>query len=234
MHLIKPNRGGFSETFGTNLIWKNQDVYIMDNHRVAAWCWAEHTERNQPFSLFHIDRHYDLLQANLEKWVSAAPVLGEVNLQTYLDAEIIDRHLGPYKIFRWDNYLPIFIKQREGFMHQAFFMTHEEGDKPWFPFRSIASTESLECLDYWLSIDPKWIFNLDIDFFFMKSSIRDYRLFSDEYIEMLGIEWREAYDKNRFLCSTIALSPEMCGGWEAAESALSVFCKGAKLDPPEW
>lgn len=232
MHLIPPNPNGYSNTYGVNLVWQENNVYIMDNHRVAAWCWGQHVPVGELFSIFHIDRHYDLLQSALEEWLAHAPKIESLDLPGYLDVKIDSRSCGPYPIFRWDNYLPIFLRQRPETLREAYFMTHEEGDKPWFDHRRILATEHPENLDYWLSLEPRWIFNLDLDFFFSGSPEKTYRLFADAHIRELAVEWRKAHDLGRLYCTTIAMSPEMCGGWDEAISALRIFCEAAKINYP--
>jgi hypothetical protein len=80
----------------------------------------------------------------------------------------------------------------------------------------------------------KYIFNLDVDFFFLSDSDSTIRMYSDDYIKMLAKHWREAHDNDLLYCTTIAISPEMCGGWQPAIQALTVFCEAAHIPLPTF
>lgn len=38
----------------------------MDNHLAAAWCWVQKIDQSKRYGLFHINRHYDLGEFNLQ------------------------------------------------------------------------------------------------------------------------------------------------------------------------
>ena len=43
------------------MLWQNGNVYVMDNHRDAAWCWLQQCKTEELYNFMHIDQHYDLL-----------------------------------------------------------------------------------------------------------------------------------------------------------------------------
>ena len=225
---------GYSSTYGVNYVFKDENIYIIDNHLVAGWVWGQEVPIGDRYSVFHVDRHYDLLQSRLPEWVEAAPPIETLSLDDYLACEINFPDTGKSQLFRWDNYFPIVIKQRENDLDQALFMTHEEGDKPWFDYRAILATEHPENIPYWLAAESKFIFNLDLDYFFLPEGEISHRMFSDTLISLFGKYWREANDKGLLYCTTIALSPEICGGWEPAIKALNIFCEAASLPVPDF
>ena len=46
---------------GGVMLWKNEKVYVMDNHLSAAWCWLQSCDSKAEYNFMHIDMHYDLL-----------------------------------------------------------------------------------------------------------------------------------------------------------------------------
>jgi hypothetical protein len=57
------NRSGPSED---NFLWRTGSTYIMDNHRDALWCWLQHLIPGKEYNLFHIDRHFDMLDSRIK------------------------------------------------------------------------------------------------------------------------------------------------------------------------
>jgi len=45
----------------------------MDNHRAAMWCWFQHISTDRKYNLFHIDKHTDTLNSNIEIWKKHLP-----------------------------------------------------------------------------------------------------------------------------------------------------------------
>lgn len=41
-------------------LWKTNNVYVMDNHLAAAWCWMQECDADTRYNFMHIDRHNDL------------------------------------------------------------------------------------------------------------------------------------------------------------------------------
>jgi hypothetical protein len=198
----------------------------MDNHRAAAWCWAQKLNTQTKFSIFHIDRHYDLLQSALDEWCTATPPIENLSIDKYLNLKYEMRGIGACPVFRWDNYFPIFIKQREALLKRACFLTHEQGDKPWFSHEKKTYFDAPEDLSHWLSTDAPWIINVDMDFFFIPIGVGDDRViqaFSDTYVQSIAKQIKMAMDIKAVACVTLAISPEMCGGWTSGLVALNIF-----------
>lgn len=71
---LVPFRGrNYSGAFTQNFLWKRQNVYVMDNHRAALWCWLQHIDPKQRYSLFHVDQHYDTLASRMTTWLDNLP-----------------------------------------------------------------------------------------------------------------------------------------------------------------
>lgn len=230
--LLQHTTMGPSGAYNVNCLFQHENVYISDNHVAAGWAWGQEVPKDDPFSVFHVDRHYDLLQSRLDEWVNAAPRIETLSFDDYLKCTVTSPYIGESQLFRWDNYFPIFVRQRETDLRDALFMTHEDGDKPWFHHKTILPTEHPENIPYWLKGGVKYIFNLDLDFFFLSDDEHTHRMYSDDYIRLIGENWRITNEKGLLHCTTIALSPEFCGGWEPSLEALAIFCDAAGLPIP--
>jgi UPF0489 domain len=79
------NTSGF---FEQNFLWKSGDVYVMDNHRAALWCWLQHIAPEKKHSIFHIDRHYDTLKC--DRWVPHLPTNWKMSIEEYLEYPFVD------------------------------------------------------------------------------------------------------------------------------------------------
>lgn len=61
MWIFKKEKIGISGCYEMNFLYNSGKFYIMDNHLAAAWCWIQKIQSNQNYGLFHIDKHYDLI-----------------------------------------------------------------------------------------------------------------------------------------------------------------------------
>lgn len=212
---IQPRKGSFC--FDTNFLYKKENIYLMDNHRMAAWCWANHIDENEKYKVVHIDKHYDTLGNQINEWTK--PIkngLNNLSLAEYDSIEYQKNKFDRYKIFRWDNYIPLFHYYYSNLVSEYVFYTHNQGDIPKHLEKHITHcpahnliNDFYECFSEY---EEKLIINLDIDYFYCNNP--KYFIFFSEYaIERLieGI-MKLIADKKNIL--TIALSPECCGGWE--------------------
>ena len=111
MWLIPFKGRNFSGCYTQNFLWKKDNVYIMDNHRAALWCWFQHISADEKINLLHIDKHTDTLQSRLKEWVNACPDLWTIKLEEYLSF-IHEKDAGQdVPLFRWDNYGSIFLEK---------------------------------------------------------------------------------------------------------------------------
>src|SRR5260370_30427902 len=77
-------RGRKPSAFATdNFLWKHDNVYVMDNHRAALWCWLREIDLRKPHSLFHIDRHYDTVPS--ETLIKHLPSTWDMGINDYLN-----------------------------------------------------------------------------------------------------------------------------------------------------
>lgn len=212
---IKPRNS--SLCFDTNLLYKKDNVYLMDNHRMAAWCWANHIDENEKYTIVHIDKHYDTAGNQIIEWTT--PIkngLKSLTLNEYDSIEYQKNKFERYKIFKWDNYIPMFHHYYSNQINEYIFYTHNMGDIPENLESHITHCSAHNLINYFFDClsesKDKLIINLDIDYFFCNNP-KYFIFFSDYAIERLieGI-MKLVRDKRNIL--TIALSPECCGGWE--------------------
>lgn len=212
-----------SGTFNQNFLFKSGNIYVMDNHRAALWCWLNHFKGNvQGVGIFHLDRHSDALQSNLDSWVAQAlgpPHVSKMDIQSYLDT--VDSGFPPAKLFRWDNYLSIFLDMYGSDVSSCLFSIYE-GDR-------IAHANAVEKLpwdfpnnlNFWLS-NGKWIVNVDLDYFFHEVDGAFEQMYSAEYLRAFFSEVARISSRRADTVVTICFSPECCGGWSNAEGIWSV------------
>lgn len=211
-----------------NFLVQYDDVYVMDNHRAAYWCWLRHCDVSKPFNLIHIDRHNDTLTSNLEAWDKVLPPVSTLSIQDYLDLEF---HrpvpFGPHPLIRWDNYLSLFLLRESGNLSRFVNATHGDGDAPNVEPSSSPELHALpgavRCL---ADIDPApWICNIDLDYFFYSVDQNVVgRLVADDYLQSMIESVQEHRESGGIKVTTICLSPECCGGWEPAEDIAHEVC----------
>lgn len=224
-----------SGAYNQNFLWQQDNVYIMDNHRAALWCWMQQLSNEGKYNIFHIDRHYDTLGSRISEWIENLPDLWKISISDYLIYEYESREPLPpvtVPLFRFDNYLSIFVECFSDLIAECHFLTHQEGDKPdidWFEHRfSIAPNE----MEYWLSsADDKWIINIDLDFFFGdKNDSKKIQIITDEYIADVMKTINDTLTQGKIEVLTICLSPEHCGGWLNSEKILGIVCSELNIE----
>jgi len=189
----------------------------MDNHKMAAWCWADLLDTEEKYTIVHIDKHYDTLDSLLEQWVN--PIKDGLKCLTYNEYDTIEfqkNKFERYKIFRWDNYISIFHYFYSKQISQYIFYTHNFGDIPDYLKKQITHCPSHNLMNNFYEsfseYENKLIINLDIDYFFCENP-KYFILFSDYAIKKLIKDiMKLVNDKKNIL--TISLSPECCGGWD--------------------
>jgi UPF0489 domain len=239
MHII-PFRGrNHSGTYDLNLLWNSNKAYVMDNHLAASWCWLQKINISEQYNFLHIDRHYDLLNSQTDWWIEAL-TNQHINLQNISVPDLSALRYSPHSmpsesfpIFRWDNYLTIFNRLYPDLIGSTIFATHKDGDTiEELDINEQDSWTLQENLAYWLENGntQKWIVNLDIDYFFTNYEEHYYQLYTDEFVIKIADELRQAQKHIEVI--TIALSPEMCGGWENAERVARIITE--HLNIPLW
>lgn len=207
----------------------SQAMFVMDNHRSAAWCWLQACHPEQEYNFMHIDRHYDLLDCFEDR--DLQPLFSNSKIP-FADFCNLSRSDGEFRVFRWDNYIMASSIINPGWFHTNIFLTHKEGDKECsWGHKSLMIREedplSIEwCMQQFIGEPSRdldgfegedyrnsWIVNLDLDFFFSGNS--HIQLFSDDLIRQIA----EILQRNlsNIAVLTIALSPDCLGGKDHKE-----------------
>jgi hypothetical protein len=124
------------------------------------------------------------------------------------------------RLFRWDNYLSIYLARYGNSISRLQMCTHDDGDHPQQHIVRGHLWDVPDNVDYWLDSNRRpWIFNLDLDYFFWHHEEHPGLMVSDAYLTTCFGKVREKIEDGTIVVTTIALSPEqdLTGGWEPAE-----------------
>lgn len=226
------------------LLWQNANVYVMDNHRDAAWCWLQQCKVEESYNFMHIDQHYDMLDCFYSNALSS---VDRNPMMPYDEFACLTKdEKGGCKLFRWDNYIRIMYELRPNWFNTNLFVTQEYGDargEGWGHKRmDIQETSPIYLLyaitqnliEKWSTFlkseneSLKWIVNLDLDVFFC----HDYdhvRIFSDSYIRSFARQLQQAMDNIQVL--SIAISPDCLEGkrmkdkWDSGFRVLRIMAE---------
>jgi len=237
MHIIPFKGKNASGDYNLNLLYNQEKTYVMDNHLAASWCWMKKLCPTKKYNLFHIDRHYDLLNNFTNLWIK------ELNKQSFdftrssITELLAIKYNSPnfperkIQVFRYDNYLTILNSIYPNLIDATFFSTHKDGSK--INSLEIQEYEIYELLDNFSDCinennQVKWVVNIDIDYFFTKKNEKYFQFLTDEYIHSVADEIKKAWDNIDVL--TIALSPGYCGGWDNSLRVARIITDYLQLD----
>ncbi|AJC44786.1 hypothetical protein SB85_02410 [Xanthomonas sacchari] len=212
-----------------NFLWRQGNVYIMDNHRAALWCWLQEAGPEESIGLLHIDEHFDTLYSRIDEWLEHLPELRGLTISQYLALEYFpERSAVP--LVRWDNYLSVYLERYAHQVKRSLFATHGVGDKPRVSVAMHVESRTLPGnLLYYLQEAPeRWIVNVDLDYFFCNDEAGNRCLmFSPEYIASVFLAIRAHLDAGKVACLTLCLTPDegYTGGWAPAEAPCQTACQ---------
>jgi hypothetical protein len=214
---------GSSDPVNDSFLWRSDCLYVMDNHRLALWCWWQHlNSETRSFDFLHIDRHYDTLWLEACPWRNHYEPAHRSDLESFRQAKFIEQN-EEFHLYRWDVIASaLFILDGEKIRNWAF-TSPAEGDAPPIPYMQCISPENLpallkrmaqpndhECLS---------IIDIDLDYFtrLNKENGSSTKVFSDKYMHELNSALVEGLSNSRFGVVTVALSPTTTGSWQLAE-----------------
>lgn len=213
------NRSAYSSL---NFLWRYNNIYVMDNHRAAFWCWLQHIDPKKPHSLFHIDQHYDTITSRMETWLQRIPSSWDISINEYLSLCAEHRDIGRSPLFSWDNYLSLYLEIFGQSLVSCNFATHQVGERPKLPIWEHDIWDVPENLDYWLrSESAPWIMNIDLDYFFCDDADErpPQRFLSARFIERCFDVTAQKLADGTIGVVTVALTAteDLTGGWAPAE-----------------
>jgi hypothetical protein len=232
---IVPFKGRNSTgVYRQNFLWRSDNVFVMDNHRAAAWCWSQCVDPSSDHALVHIDRHWDALSSQLDTWLFLLSNGIPGSIDDYLAiAQDLDFG-GKAPLFRWDNYLSIYLALTGQKVTKSFFATHGDGDRPnHSPMVELSSTELLACLPGAISdLRVPIIMNVDLDYFFGPGLEGDgedemaIRILDNAYVDRVTAEIAALDQAGRLPVITIALTAtnDLTAGWGPAEELAMRMC----------
>lgn len=216
-----------------NFIWRDGNIYIMDNHRAAAWCWAQHVNEIAGLRLLHVDKHTDSVDANTQAISELFPRRFECTLNEYLAKQYDLPHVGIISAATWENYIALFTRLYPEIISKHYICIRDNACNgiiaDMHPFY-YTPCELVRELNYFMSEQPRWIVNIDLDYFWHVSEGLSFQLFSEQYIRRVFQEILTGIVSGKVLVTTVALSPECCGGWDNAEHLLNIVCDELGLD----
>lgn len=223
---IKLKSKDYSGSEHCSFLVQKENLYFMDNHRLALWCWQHYLNTSvsktsiniaeeQTFNFLHIDAHEDAKDDIEKTWWTK---IQGMSLEKYLSEP--SPH-GKYLHFRWDNYLPVFIHADQKLIRKSVFVTHEVG-LAGYCHQRIKSYGLLQEFPKLFVDELKWIINLDLDYFYARE-YKNSMMFNHDWIRQFFSQLKHQYDLGDIALITIALSPECCGDWKNSELVLALF-----------
>jgi hypothetical protein len=209
----------FSGSENCSFLFQHNNIFVMDNHRLALWCWQYYlnsiNQKDNKFNFFHLDAHED---AKVDLSPSCWDEIQNISLQDYMSEK---SDVGNYLKYRWDNYLPVFVHENQPLIRKSVFVTHQVGLLG-FAHQRISSYGLLQEFPKLFVDELQWIINLDLDYFYPKE-LKENLLFDTQWIKTFFRQIKKQYDQGDIALITVALSPECCGSWENAEQVCSLF-----------
>lgn len=218
--LIPLTNRGDSASSKDNVLWNNDLVYVMDNHRLALWCWFQKIQKDSRYNLLHIDAHPDMSESALRYFNHD---LWSIKLDEYRNAWQKDINMP---LFRWDNYVEIFLHKYPEMVGKTVSATHHLGSSKELSleiksYDLVKFTHGVFSGEKYIN-DLPWIVNLDLDYFF-SAAPEKLELFSDAFVSSLASAIEMGLKNSMIKVFTISLSPECCGSWAKAERILEKF-----------
>lgn len=236
IYLSKPNPD-YNYVQDQAFLWRHENLFIMDNHRAAIWCWEQLLPTESAFSVLHVDAHYDMLPFPPE-WLDGFPDLSNIAFENFLE---LPNPIEPeaYKLFLHSNYIAPFLLRRKAGWCSVFSATHEiEDHRP----READGLTELGPADL-TALTPKkllglsrgpWILNIDLDYFYTRNYDDDtpsrYHRKSDIPLEPCLNVLSKLSTMPEVIVTTVALSPVYCGGWMNAIELCRHYVELLQLD----
>ena len=210
-----------------HFLWNDGRLYLMDNHRLALWCWWQHLDESERWTYFHIDRHFDAAWQNFNPWPSHTRPEHRSDLAAFRRATVaVDGN--SFALYAWDTITTALWSMEGARLDEVLFATGDQGDAPQGLTAEHIDAEDLLGRLAALAADdtaprPPCIIDIDIDYFVWREldGTVGFR-FADSQLAAIGQTLTAGLTNGRFGLVTIALSPETTGSWELAEQTLGV------------
>lgn len=169
-------------------LWKTNNVYVMDNHLAAAWCWMQECNTDTRYNFLHIDRHNDLGTNTPFDIYRHIKDNQHLSIDEYTNLSWTNEGNGiSLKAFRWDNYITQCMYLFPQWFWNIVYSTRtslgrsEREKLLGATIQSVSASKLLSYIEDNLQVDEdgeqlnrtigresvKWIVNLDLDYFFI-------------------------------------------------------------------
>ncbi len=206
-----------------NYFAQADNLFIMDNHLAAIWCWDK-LPKDKNLTVVHIDAHYDLGCSPPGDFIYRDIDLTEISID-----EIVNfKHECGYNYFMWDNYIHLFIEKYPSLINEFVSITQQLG--------GLSELDGVQFNEFniwdlssrlWHEYENRKILNIDIDYFFKRDYHATFEIFSAELVDFFS-SWL-LKNKSHFDLITIALSPECCGSWDNSINMANKILKPMNL-----
>jgi len=229
--LITWKERGRSGPVHDSFLWRHDRLYVMDNHRLALWCWWQHLD-NDPrgWNFLHIDRHYDALWQRARPWIKHHNPSHRSDLSSFRQAKFSEQG-EELELYRWDVITSALLTLDGDKIHNWAFATAGEGEPPPIPDLQTIDPWNLPARLRWMAKpseeDLSSIIDIDIDYFthFDDDGLFG-RVFSDQYLRELGSALGEGLTNDSFGVVTVALNSSITGSWQLAEELCWALLEG--------
>ncbi|WP_131537886.1 peptide arginase family protein [Pedobacter nototheniae] len=216
MNIILNKGQKFSRTFDLNYLAKEGNIYIMDNHLAAFWCWSKDLDPMKNYTLLHIDRHNDLSDALVKE---AFHLYKNEKFKSMPIEKAVALKVNGHQMLMWNNFIELYNVFNPYTLKNFEFVTPVKLPAK---YRYLKNTSLKRWMNKEFTLQELFeqqdrkaqakIINLDIDVFFIERNGKYKKILTDNELKTFADKIRPLIDKAALV--TIALSPECCGGWE--------------------
>ncbi|MGZ4160816.1 MAG: peptide arginase family protein [Neobacillus sp.] len=201
-----------SHVSSLNYLSRQGNIFIMDNHLAAFWCWAKVLDPLQNYSLLHIDRHHDLSTAHVQHGFQQ---FKKINFRNITIQKALELKVNSFQMLQWDNSLPLYQAFFPLVINSAEFVSDQDLPTAYShcnitPIKKWIKETEDDWKKYIVTEYMPDIINLDIDVFFKNDSYKE--VLSENFLQRFIAIIHPLISNAKIV--TIALSPECCGGWD--------------------
>ena len=219
--LIPWQERGRSGPVHDSFLWRSDNLYVMDNHRLALWCWWQHLDNEHTmWDFIHIDRHYDALWQKAWPWIQHYDSTHKSSLDTFRQARFSQQG-DELELYRWDVITSALLTMDGDKIRQWIFVTAEEGAPPAIQQMQFVGPWDLPALLRSLAKSntevPQQLSTLIGITSHISTMTVALDAFASQYLQEINRALIEGMANGRFDVVTIALSPSTTGSWQLAE-----------------
>ncbi|NEU08622.1 hypothetical protein GZH53_09895 [Flavihumibacter sp. R14] len=205
-----------SDAFDLNFLAKEDNVYVMDNHLAAFWCWSKGLNPIESYNLFHIDRHNDLSKTHVKEAFHLYKNKKFCNMSI---KKAVSLKVNGFQMLMWNNFIELYNVFNPGTFNYFEFVTPAKLPREYLGYgntrlkawirKELTLNERCELEN---SETLSTVIDIDIDVFFAENGSGHREILTKKEFQAFVQKIKPFIKKAKLV--TIALSPECCGGWE--------------------